>query len=381
MKVLYVGSDALVCGASFSMAKLIEEEEKLGIDVIPVVHVGNTEKILKNTRKDYYLVNAWSWIVNKDMSNIKKMFYRVVKSMLNIPCYFKYLKIIKNENPDIIHINALTTYVIAKAAVKMKKPIVWHIRELIEEDLNCCFWSKKTAYKLMKKATYFIAISKSVEDKYKSVVGEEKIRCIYNGIDQEIFYDDDHEILKDSKIIITMAGRITKEKGQLFCLKALIPVLKENSNIILQFAGTGNQNEIVELMQARADAGLTDAQVKLLGHVKNMNRLWSETDIAIVYSKFEAFGRVTIEAKMAGALVVGYNSGGTSELIENNIDGYLFDEEKTKLINVIRKIIVEKENSRKIAKNGRETASKIFTSKNNAIQVYKLYQEILSKNR
>ena len=183
MKVLYVGSDSQVCGASFSMAKLIDEEEKLGIEIIPVVRNGNTERILKSKGKKYYIVNAQSWMVGKDYSKLKIIFYRIIKELLNMSCYLKYKRIIKMENPDIIHINALTTYSIAQAAIALNKPIVWHIREMMEEDLNGKFWNKKKAYQLMNKANYFIAISRCVENKYKEIVGEKKIKCIYNGIE------------------------------------------------------------------------------------------------------------------------------------------------------------------------------------------------------
>ena len=56
MKILYVSTDAQVCGASFSMVKLIEEIKKNGIDVVPVVHHGNTERILTEQGKKHYMV-------------------------------------------------------------------------------------------------------------------------------------------------------------------------------------------------------------------------------------------------------------------------------------------------------------------------------------
>ena len=377
MKVLYVGSDSQVCGASFSMAKLIDEEEKLGIEIIPVVRNGNTERILKSKGKKYYIVNAQSWMVGKDYSKLKIIFYRIIKELLNMSCYLKYKRIIKMENPDIIHINALTTYSIAQAAIALNKPIVWHIREMMEEDLNGKFWNKKKAYQLMNKANYFIAISRCVENKYKEIVGEKKIKCIYNGIDKETFFCGDHIIFNNQMIMITMAGRITEEKGQLLCLKSLIPILKKNKNIVLQFAGEGNQKEINKLIQIQNDAGLSDDQVKILGFVKNMDQLWKKTDIAIIYSKFEAFGRVTIEAKMAGALVLGFNSGGTSELIENGVDGYLFDDEEKSLESIINFVLNNQQKCRAIANAGRDKASKIFTSSNNANEIYELYQQVL----
>ncbi len=381
MKVLYIGADGLPTGASFSMAKLIEEEEKFGIDVIPVVHKGNTDRLLNENGKRHYVVNTWSWMVSRDASPIKVMLFRVIKGTLNIPCYFQYKKIIRKESPDIVHLNALTTYTGAQAALRMKKPLVWHIREMMEEDLNGRFWSKRQAYGLMRKADCFIAISKCVGKKYKEIVGADHIRCIYNGVDKDLFYHVNHTIFTQNKIFITMAGRITREKGQLQCLESLAPLLLENPNLILRFAGEGNEDIISELICIRDKNGLSNSQVQLLGFVKEMDRLWSETDIAIIYSRFEAFGRVTVEAKMAGALVIGFDSGGTSELIEDGVDGYLFDEKKRTLYDTVKLSLDNKESSRAIAITGRESASQIFTSENNAKQIYQLYQEILNENR
>ena len=376
MKVLYVGADAQVCGAGFSMVRLVEELDKLGIDVVPVVHHGNSERLLSEKKINHYIVDAWSWSLSNQYSSGKRFLIMTVKKLLNIPCYFQYLKIIKKENPDIIHVNALTTYVIVQAALKMKKPVVWHIREMMEEDLNSSFWNKKEAYSLMKKADCLIAISQCVENKYKMIVSEEKIKCIYNGIDVNRFLNIEHEILKSDKVLITMAGRITKSKGQLLCLKSLIPILQSNDNVILQFAGVGDENEINEMIALRNNAGLTEEQVKLLGFVEDMERLWSETDIAVVYSKFEAFGRVTVEAKMAGALVVGYNSGGTTELIEDGVDGYLFDDSNM-LREIMNTVLANRERTRQIAKRGRERAAAVFTSEKNATEVRKVYKEVL----
>lgn len=380
MKVLYVGSDAQPTGASFSMAKLIEEEEKLGIEVVPIVHNGNTDRLLNEKGKKHYVVNAWSWMVSNDAPWFKVAVFRIIKGILNIPCYFQYKKIIREVEPDIVHVNALTTYTASQAAIHTKKPLVWHIREMIEEDLNGRFWSRYQAYKLMKKADCFIAISKCVEKKYKGIVGDNRVRCIYNGVDRDLFYRADHMIFSQKKIVLTMAGRITREKGQLQCLESLIPLLRDNPNIILYFAGNGNEEDVSDLINVRDRNGLSETQVQLLGFVEKMDQLWNKTDIAIVYSKYEAFGRVTVEAKMAGALVIGFDSGGTSELIEDGIDGYLFDGKNRTLYDVVKMSLSNIQVSRKIAIKGRESASKIFTSENNAKQIYQLYRDILEEN-
>lgn len=377
MKVILVGSHPIVCGAAFSMLKLIEELEKIGINVVPVTCDGFVDSELKKINKTNYVVNSWSWVVSNRFSSKKIFAVKFIKKILNIPAYLKFIKIIKYENPDIIHVNALTDYVAVKAAIKCKKPIVWHIREMIEEDLNSHFWNKKKSFSLMQKANHFIAISKCVENKYKEIVGSKKISCVYNGIDTDKFFSPHHAILNDENIVITMAGRINQYKGQYQCLEELAPLLKENPNVILQFAGVGGEDELQKIQKLRSSAGLSEDQVRLLGLVNDMPELWKNTDIAIVYSKYEAFGRVTIEAKMAGVLVVGFNSGGTIELIENGKDGFLFGNGLSSLYGVVEDVLSNKNNARQIAVKGRETAMDKFTSKHNAEQIVKIYKKVI----
>lgn len=376
MKVLYVGADAVVSGAGFSMVTLVKELDKLGIDVVPVVHHGNSEKLLSESNRSHYIVDAWSWALSNRYSPLKKWMIMHIKKVLNIRCRIQYERIIKKETPDIIHINALTSYPIAQAAVKCGKPFVWHIREMLEEGLNSSFWNEKEAYDLMNKASFFIAVSKCVEQKYKTVVGSDRIRCIYNGVDKNLYYKPDHIVMNKNVITITMAGRINESKGQLACLQELIPVLQTNPNVVLQFAGEGNEAYVAKLKEIRDQAGL-QGQVKFPGFVKKMDLLWEETDIAIVQSRFEAFGRVTVEAKMAGVLVVGYNSGGTTELIEDKIDGFLFGNGYKTLREVVEGILNDKGTASLIAQCGRERVKDVFTSENNAREIARLYSEVL----
>ena len=53
---------------------------------------------------------------------------------------------------------------------------------------------------------------------------------------------------------------------------------------------------------------------------------WSsrQADAALMCSRKEACGRVTMEAMLPGTPVVGTDSGGTAELIRNGVDGFLY---------------------------------------------------------
>ncbi len=56
-----------------------------------------------------------------------------------------------------------------------------------------------------------------------------------------------------------------------------------------------------------------------------MFRLMRSAKALLVTSRFEGFGRMTAEANMCGCLVIGRNTGGTSEILNLTLGGWLFN--------------------------------------------------------
>ena len=54
-------------------------------------------------------------------------------------------------------------------------------------------------------------------------------------------------------------------------------------------------------------------------------KVWQEADVALMCSRAEAFGRVTVEAMKASLPVCGTDSGGTPEIVIDGVNGLLFE--------------------------------------------------------
>ena len=68
-----------------------------------------------------------------------------------------------------------------------------------------------------------------------------------------------------------------------------------------------------------------DNSVVFHGFEKNSNQIYKDMDILLMCSSCEGFGRVTVEAMQRGIPVIGLNTGGTSELVKDGFNGYLFN--------------------------------------------------------
>ena len=56
----------------------------------------------------------------------------------------------KGENINIIHINGLNHQMGAQIAQKLQIPYVWHIRQLMEEDLGQTIFAKNKVWEYVK---------------------------------------------------------------------------------------------------------------------------------------------------------------------------------------------------------------------------------------
>jgi glycosyltransferase involved in cell wall biosynthesis len=67
--------------------------------------------------------------------------------------------------------------------------------------------------------------------------------------------------------------------------------------------------------------GIQD-RIHFVGYVNNSAAHVRASDVVLVCSRCEAFGRVTVEGMLAGKPVVGSRSGGTAELLIDGFNGF-----------------------------------------------------------
>ena len=108
-----------------------------------------------------------------------------------------------------------------------------------------------------------------------------------------------------------------------------------------------------------------------------MSEVYSRNDVFCMASKCEAFGRVTIEAMLAGCAALGSNSGGTAEILTTETGLTFCPNDEADLAKKLNYIIENQSLMKVKAKNGQEFAMKNFTSKKNAEEIYHLYCKLL----
>ena len=379
MNVMYVASDnCLSSGAFKSMVKLCELERDI-YNINPIVvlpYYGDGEELLKSAKLNYVYVKSEDWIVSNISESSKEFIKKRIKVLLNFFSIIKLEHLIKEKNIDIVHINTSYTYVGAIAAKKMHIPIVWHVRELLEEDQNNRFIARKFSKKLISKSNKIIAISNYVYAKYSKIFGEKLVE-IPNGIDVTLYYVQ-RDILSDDITKYIYVGGISEKKGVGYIIDAMKQLIEEeNYNVHLDILGNDKMPFGDKMKEIIRENKLTD-YINFNGLCVNTDEYYKKSDVMIMASECEAFGRTTVEAMQSGCLVIGSDSGATPDILNHGKAGILFKpRDSVDLKNKMIYVMKNKSICRKIAKDGQNRAIRKYTARENAKQIYEVYKSIL----
>ena len=127
-----------------------------------------------------------------------------------------------------------------------------------------------------------------------------------------------------------------------------------------------------------AKAGLNE-RIIFLGFRREINKLMSRATALIVPSAFEGFGFTTVEAMFNGCLIIGNNSGGTKEILEQEKLGILYSGQN-EMVDAMRKVTSNNfEYFIPIICKAQKVASRLYSCEKNAEEICNIYHKILVK--
>lgn len=195
---------------------------------------------------------------------------------------------------------------------------------------------------------YMIVLTKYDRDaiKKKFPIRKSKVMYIYNWIDElaikkEIGYN------KESKRIMTV-GRINPIKGIEDIVEIADVVLKEHEDWEWDIFGAGEKDYIAQI-EALIKERKLENRLHLRGQVNNLYEKYQEYAFCVMTSKSEGLPMVLLEAKGSKLPLVSYDClTGPSEIIQNEVDGYLVELGNT--VEMIEKIsyLIEHKETREI---------------------------------
>jgi glycosyltransferase involved in cell wall biosynthesis len=298
---------------------------------------------------------------------------------------FKYIanfiKIIKSEKVDMLHLNTLTPFCkyAGIAGFLLRIPIVWVVREnpMISRSRRLRFWLKSLSSKII-----FVdrdAREKLLPDKRSNV------EVIYNGVDIDTFKPFESNVLFEkfnidtSKRLIGCIGLIIKRRGLEYLIKAL-PIIKKKYDkfklIIIGGCQTNDEAYFSEIKELITRLKL-ESDVYFTGELSDIRDALNSLDIVVIPSLEERCSRTLLESLACGKAVVATKVGGTPEIIDDGINGILVDPMNEKQIaNAVLRLLLHDELKDRMGINARIKAEKFFDINENMKRMRELYSEL-----
>ncbi|WP_207536132.1 glycosyltransferase family 4 protein [Desertivirga arenae] len=176
--------------------------------------------------------------------------------------------------------------------------------------------------------------------------------------------------------ILLYAANFIKRKNHIFVLKALLELRNFIPTVKVLFAGSGVL--LQDMKDFVAKHGLSD-HVEFLGFRKDIDQLLAITDLSISASKHEGLGLALAEAMFCRIPVVATEDRGHKEMIEHNVNGFLFEQENIQqFINYVSKLYIDRNLARTFGDRSAEKM-KLFSIENSLAFMDQVYGEYLDK--
>lgn len=181
--------------------------------------------------------------------------------------------------------------------------------------------------------------------------------------------------LPESKFIIGCIGRIEPHKGQETLLRAFIEA-KIPDSLLLFVGSVDNKAYFENLQKIAADCGVSN-NVHYLEFTKDIPELMNTLDVFVMPSNSETFGLVAIEAMASALPVVATNAGGVPEIIDNGVDGLLFEpKDSTTLAKLLSRVYEDTNFAKLIGVKALEKVKIKFDYKKNVNTFFEVCQLI-----
>lgn len=321
---------------------------------------------------------------------------------------YNFTKTIQYKEANIVHLHWVNNgFVNMKHLAKVKKPIVWTLRDMwpmtggchysyecenYNSGCGCCKQLNshkkndlsrmvlRRKQKLIPKNTTLVGISNWISEVARKsyLFNGFDIRTIFNGINTDEFIPIEKNIAKQSlgilsdKTLILCGACSLKERYKGFSKYIEAMNYLDRSKYLLCFFGNLDESEVSKL-------GFEFINFGYLHDILLMRLVYSAADIFVAPSIMEAFGKTLVESLACGTPVVCFDATGPQDIIDHKVNGYKAEpfncEDLAEGINWISK----NKDSSQLILSSREKAVNAFDTKIVAKKYLDIYCELLNK--
>lgn len=327
MNILFFSHDSAYYGAPQALFELVTSLEQYGlykcIVITPQYGLLN-EKLSEVGIENYIIKYFWSVAYQND-GNIKRVLKYFRSSIYSHLAIKKIKKILNMDSIDVVHTNSSVIDIGAKVSRKFKKIHVWHIREMLEEHYGFRPLIKEYIKFIEENSNVVVVISNAIKNGYENKGLKQNVRLVYDGLDTKLSLESNKVInINNNKIKCVFVGQICELKGQFSVVQAVALLPEKIRNMIsVDFYGDFDK-PYFEIIENYIEKNNYHDNFNFLGYSNQIKDLLWEYDIGFVCSKFEGFGRSTVEYMLAEVCPIVSDTGANPELVKDGYNGFVY---------------------------------------------------------
>ncbi len=187
--------------------------------------------------------------------------------------------------------------------------------------------------------------------------------------------------IDDDAVLVTMVAQIVPWKRQDLFLDAAGLASRHNPRIHFMLVGSdlwGLNKDYQKHLEKLAQQPDLKGKVSFLGNREDVGTLLSASDILVLSSQNEPFGRVVVEAWRVGTPVVVSDVGGPAEIVDHEVTGLHFqDGDASDLAQSIDRLASDRHLRRSLAEAAKKRANH-YSVEAHASAMANLYRELLA---
>lgn len=189
--------------------------------------------------------------------------------------------------------------------------------------------------------------------------------------------------IREDDRVISNVGRLDWWKGQDYFLQAIAEIAPSYPKVKALLIGAPDHSAANRAFDQKLRRMVEE--LRLSEHVLFTGFRSDVTDIlkiseVVVHSASEPepFGRVVVEAMLAGRPVVATAAGGVLDIVQDRVTGLLVPpKDATAMAHAIRRLLQDREQARRMGRRARQDAKERFSIQQHIAAIQNVYEEIL----
>jgi glycosyltransferase involved in cell wall biosynthesis len=356
VRLVWVSHRAELGGAELALVEGVKVLAQRGHDIHVVMPMEGPLRDRLAPWSEVHVLPHNPW-VGQPVSTPTLMRWAAYNLLRSIP---ELVRLAQRTRPDLIATNTITAPIGGFAARRARIPHVWFVREFGSRHHGMRYFigRRPTFFAMRHTSELVVVTSEALRRWCASWRPPQQISVVPEAV--EVAEVVTRQPTTGTRFNLVLVGAMRPGKGQVDAVTAVAKLVSRGRDVRLDLVGSGPPDYEEWLAKQVRSLGLQD-RVALIGFSADPLSLVADSDVALMCSRSEGFGRVTVEAMKLGKPVIGAASGATPELVLDGRNGLVYRTgDADDLARCVDELYHDRDRARALGQYGKAWASQRF---------------------